>query len=184
MSNRLEKLGNAEVVGASVQIIIQSMGRVKDMGLKILQENDVNINVPLDGWVNLSSFIRSLEQIGTKFGPNTLYMIGKTVPEIIQFPPMINGFESAMGSINISYLNSHRNIDKTYPYYSFKKEGERKASVHCDNPYPSEFDRGLITGLARKFPPKNISGPMDAHLDRGKPTRKEGANSCTFVMTW
>lgn len=173
---------NAEVIGGSVQIIIQAMGNVREMGLKILKENGIDTNIAPDGWVNLDKWINSLKVIEKSFGPNTLFMIGKKVPEIIQFPKL--DFESAMNSINMSYLGTHKNLDKTINYYKFTRKGDKAATVICTNPYPSDFDRGLISGLSRKFPPTNAKGIVDVQLDETKPSRKTGGTSCTFNLTW
>lgn len=173
---------NAEVIGGSVQIIIQAMGNVKEMGLRVLKENGVDTNVPPDGWVNLEKWINSLKAIEKSFGPNTLFMIGKKVPEIIPFPKL--DFASAMNGININYLNSHKNIDKAASYYKFTKKGEKSAIVVCTNPYPSDFDRGLIAGLSRKFAPANTTSLVEVELDTTLPSRKSGAVSCTFNLIW
>lgn len=183
MSNTVEN-ENVEVIGASVQVIVQALGRVKDIGLNILKENGIDINVPAEDWMKLNKFVKALHQIGDKFGPNTLFLIGKTVPEIIQFPPMINSFEIAMKSINVSYVNSHKNLVDADIYFKFTKTGDTSAIMSCTNPYPSEFDRGIISGLARKFPPDNAGKVVSVLLDTSKPSRKDGASSCTFNLTW
>jgi hypothetical protein len=48
-----------------------------------------------------------------------------------------------------------------------------------DNPYPSEFDRGIITSLSRRFKPH-----CEVKLDPDKPSRTEGGDSCTYIIEW
>jgi hypothetical protein len=53
----------------------------------------------------------------------------------------------------------------------------------CKNPYPSEFDRGIITTMLRRFKP-TLSTRYDVVRDPSKPTRLEGADSCTYRIIW
>jgi hypothetical protein len=58
-------------------------------------------------------------------------------------------------------------------------DNERRATVVCEEPYPCEFDRGLITALANRFE------PMAKTLhDNSAPCRKKGDSSCTFHVSW
>jgi hypothetical protein len=52
----------------------------------------------------------------------------------------------------------------------------------CHNPYPSDFDQGIIYAVARKFAPKGDFPSVK--LDETAPTRKKGGDSCTFLVTW
>jgi hypothetical protein len=58
-----------------------------------------------------------------------------------------------------------------------------KAEMECKNPYPSEFDRGIITAMARKFKPRE-SLLVSVELDNAKPSRMKGADSCTYKIKW
>lgn len=58
----------------------------------------------------------------------------------------------------------------------------KKAVMECKNPYPSDFDRGIIITMVRKFSFK--SSNILVELDESKPTRLNGADSCIFLITW
>ncbi len=58
-------------------------------------------------------------------------------------------------------------------------EKERRAIVVCEEPYPCEFDRGLVAALAARFEPM----AKTAH-DNDAPCRKKGESSCTYVVSW
>lgn len=55
--------------------------------------------------------------------------------------------------------------------------------MECKNPYPSEFDRGIITSMARKFSPGSASG-ISVELNETKPNRLKGDDSCTYTILW
>jgi hypothetical protein len=83
----------------------------------------------------------------------------------------------------MAYKMNHKGGDiGYYKLVSFDKK-ERTAIVECKNPYPSEFDRGIITTMVRKFKPAD-SLRNDVTLDTSKPTRIGGADSCTYKVTW
>ncbi len=174
----------AQVSGASVRIFMEAMGKVKEMALGILQKHNIDTNVPMESWVDLNKWINALKEIEQRFGPATMFNIGKTVPSVIAFPPQVNSFESAMNGLNYSYLLTHRGIPNSDKYYKFRMTGQKSAIMECDNPYPSDFDRGLLSGMTRKFPPAGVVGMVDVKLDESVPSRKTSGKSCVFKMSW
>ena len=54
--------------------------------------------------------------------------------------------------------------------------------VLCSNPYPCEFDFGIVEHTARMFAPKGVV--TSVHHDDSQPCRKKGADSCTYRITW
>ena len=53
----------------------------------------------------------------------------------------------------------------------------------CENPYPSDFDYGIIYRIVQKFRGPD-SDELLVMLDDSKPTRKNGADSCTYLIRW
>ena len=66
--------------------------------------------------------------------------------------------------------------------YRFVPDGPRQARIICDNPYPSDFDRGIITAMATRFKPQGSAISLEPDLTQ--PSRKKGGETCTFVVTW
>jgi hypothetical protein len=52
----------------------------------------------------------------------------------------------------------------------------------CRNPYPCDFDYGLIYSMGRRFCQKNAQFTVYHDAELG--CRKKGANSCTYHMIW
>ena len=67
-------------------------------------------------------------------------------------------------------------------HYNFKAEGRNKATLVCANPYPCDFDRGIIVAMARRFGPK--AGSVRVVHDDTQPCRKKGEESCTYHVAW
>ena len=106
-------------------------------------------------------------------------------------PPEVDSVERALSTLDVLFHLHHR-VDgqvmfdpatgkmlEGIGHYSFQSDGNRRAFMICNNPYPSDFDRGIITGLARKLKPA-----AQVTQDETQPSRKRGDDSCTYVVTW
>jgi hypothetical protein len=60
---------------------------------------------------------------------------------------------------------------------------QRKAVILCRNPYPSDFDRGILAAIVERFKPAD-SVTTDVTLDLTKESRLNGADSCTYLISW
>ena len=66
---------------------------------------------------------------------------------------------------------------------SFFNIGDKSAKFTCTNPYPDDFDKGLITAMARKFKPVT-SAIVNVTSDTNQPARSKGADSTIFLVNW
>ena len=67
-------------------------------------------------------------------------------------------------------------------HYNHKSYGPNKATIECANPYPCDFDRGIIEAMATRFKPNGAI--VKVQHDASKPCRKNGADSCTYQVSW
>ncbi|PLX04565.1 MAG: hypothetical protein C0594_09065 [Marinilabiliales bacterium] len=172
---------NVEVNGPTVLSVINAMKGFEAIDDEILKENGIE-NPAEDTWHNQQAWLSAFEKIGEKLGSNTLFLIGKAIPENAQFPPEIDNLEKGLASIDMAYQMNHRGGDIGY-YKLVSFDGKnRKAVMECKNPYPSDFDKGIITSIVRKFGPDDAA--EEVVLDDSKPTRKNGADSCTYQIEW
>jgi hypothetical protein len=168
-----------QVNGETVYSIIDGMGAFKQSALKILAQN--NIADPKPGqWYSQQDWLNAFKTISDTIGSQTLFMIGKKIPENAKFPPEIDHIEKALGAIDVAYHMNHRFGE--IGTYGFKKTGDHTATMVCKNPYPCDFDRGIVTAMATRFKPAG-SMPVVTH-DDGAPCRKKGADSCTYHVKW
>ena len=114
------------------------------------------------------------------------------IPENAMFPSGVKDIASAIKLIDVAYHLNHRKngkvlfdintgkMEEGIGHYGYEKIENRNMIIsECMNPYPCAFDFGIIMAMARKFEIKaNI-----AH-DDSKPCRKNGADSCTYIITW
>jgi len=85
-----------------------------------------------------------------------------------------------LASIDVAYHMNHRGGE--IGPYDFEKTGDRSGKMICPNPYPCDFDMGIIAAVANKFAPEGTF--VTVKQDDSQPCRNEGADSCTYLISW
>ena len=67
-------------------------------------------------------------------------------------------------------------------HYTFTKTGDKRATMVCRNPYPCDFDRGIVEAMAQRFRPQGSI--VKVQHDSTKPCRKSQSDSCTYLVSW
>ena len=166
---------NGETVLTTVNAFPEYM---RDIALKMLESNGIKDPKPGE-WYSQKAWLDSFREISEKYGSNTLFEIGKGIPSNAKFPPEINSIEKALASIDVAYHMNHRNGEiGFYKLVSFDPV-KKTLIMQCKNPYPCDFDRGIIMTMARKF-----ESNVDVTLDSGKPSRKDGAEDSWYMITY
>ena len=183
-----------EVNGQTVLSVVDGMGAFRSQAIKILKENGIDDPVP-EKWYPQQSWLNAFRQIHEHLGEKTLHSIGKKIPENAKFPPEIDDIFKALAAIDVAYHMNHRlqgkvmfdpgtgTMTEGIGHYKAEKIDDRRVRMVCNNPYPSEFDRGIILAMAQKFMPRDAK-IIKAELDPDKPTRKKDADSCTYIVSW
>ncbi len=186
-------LQDIEASNGSLMAFVHAMEMGKDFRKQVLKEHSIDLDT--QEWIPLSDSLQAFNYVAQTLGEKSLYIIGKAITRNAPFPPM-EGLEQALASIDIAYHMNHRKGGQVMydPRTLLKTEGighyklttfdrqEKRATMVCDNPYPSEFDRGIIAEITRKFKPTVL--PERVELDKEKETRKEGGESCTYHIFW
>lgn len=187
-----------DVNGPTVYSIVDGFSLFKSLPSKYLlnvgigeEGQDGIVKIDPEKWYSQESWLKAFENIANSVGHSTLYKIGLKIPENAIFPPWVQDINSAIQSIDIAYHMNHRKHGKPMfntdtgemqegiGHYGYEKVSDRKIVSVCNNPYPCDFDRGIITAMADKFEKKSL-----VIHDDSKPCRKKGADSCTYEITW
>jgi hypothetical protein len=168
-----------EVNGETVYAIVDGMGVFKTKALKILE--DQGIVDPKPGqWYSQQAWLNAFKTISEHIGSSVLSSIGQRIPENAKFPPDIDDIHKALSVIDVAYQMNHRNGE--IGHYIYEKTGERSAKLTCTNPYPDEFDKGIIIAMAKKFRSTVFNLAVD--IDKSQPVRMRGGDSTTFNVSW
>lgn len=188
-----------EVSGASLSAIVDGFRKYPTVAMKYLARYGLVKNtagkqpeIDRNGWYSLENWLAAYEGIAKEIGVNSLYAIGKSIPEAAVFPPEVNDIYSCLASIDIVYHMNHRKngvvmfnpetgqmLEGIGHYRSQPVPNEKRIIFVGENPYPCDFDRGLVTAMAARFEPQAIT----TH-DNDAPCRKKGADSCTYIVRW
>ena len=106
--------------------------------------------------------------------------IGMKIPETAIFPPGIDSIETGLKSIDMAYHMNHRGGE--IGVYQTTVVGDQQIDVLCQNPYPDNFDYGIIYGMAQRFRPQGYS--VNVYHDNLAPCREHGADSCLYHVKW
>src|SRR5262249_48864316 len=142
-------------------------------------------------WYPMSTWVNAMHAIVEEVGPTTAFMVGRRVPEFATLPPQINDVLSSLHAIDGGYHLNHRRegtvmfdpqkgvMLEGIGHYACEAEPEKhRARMICDNPYPCDFDRGIITAFAARFE------PTAAVTHEAGACRKNGDASCIYLVQW
>ena len=185
---------NVEVDGETVVSIIDAMEIVQDIETKILSDNGIK-NPKTGEWYLQQNWLDAFKAISDNVGERTLFMIGQKIPKNAKFPPEIDSIEKALAGIDIAYHMNHRldgellfdpdsgNLKAGIGNYKYDKASNNSADITCDGPYPCDFDKGIITAMAKKFKPSSSSAVLVSHDDKSS-CRKKGDKVCVYKVKW
>ncbi len=111
---------------------------------------------------------------------SSLFNAGLLIPEHAVFPPDIQTFDDVLKALDTAYHMNHRNGE--IGHYQVDFTSDRHVTVTAENPYPCEFDFGLLRYLAGRFAPEGIE--IEVVHDPKAPCRKTGDHSCTYHLKW
>ena len=172
---------NVEVNGETVHCVIDGMGGFQATAYKILAK--VGIEDPQPGeWYSQQALLNALGVIADKLGADALYSIGFKIPDNAQLPLNIDTLDRALNSLDTAFHMNHRNGE--IGHYNLTSVTDNSFEMVCDNPYPCDFDRGILAALCSRFKPKGSDSYATVVHNNSKPCRKKGADSCTYLMTW
>lgn len=184
---------DVEVIGQTVLSVVDGMGPFRQTALRILAEAGIPNPRP-EEWYSQQKWLDAFRVLSDRIGPKTLFQIGEKIPENAIWPPHVDDVPKALASIDVAYHMNHRRFgkplfdpktgktDEGIGHYRFEPVSSRRARVICDNPYPCDFDRGIVESAARKFAPKNAK--ITVEHTAAHSCRNSGAAFCTYDVSW
>jgi len=168
----------AEVSGSAILLLIAAIGH--PVVPIITRHFGVTTFTP-DLWLPMQANLDVLREISQPAYNvvSDFVKIGIRVPDFFEFPPEINSISMALQSLNEAYHWAHRNGE--IGYYRAEIKDENHIDVICHNPYPCDFDYGLIYGMVRRFCPEGFTFTV-RHAE-GE-CRKNGGDTCIYHVEW
>jgi hypothetical protein len=182
MSSTRDYARDIEVTGTSLNSLLDAVSDLSTIFEERTRETlaDHGIEDVADGeWYSLSAYLDALAEIGDEIGSQTLTNVGKAIPDNADWPPGIDSVEAGLGSIDDAYQMNHRGGE--FGFYEYEQVADGEALVTCENPYPCDFDRGLLAGVAEKFGPEGTIVEVEEESDT---CRSDGGERCVYRVLW
>jgi hypothetical protein len=169
---------DVEVLGIAMHSVVAGLG---DEGQSILVKYGLG-KIELTEWYSQQRWLNAFREIATgrMNAMFNLVAIGMKIPETAIFPPDIDTITAGLYSIDVAYHMNHRGGE--IGCYRAEVINENQIDLICENPYPDDFDYGLIYGTARRFCPNDHD--FSVYHDNDAPCRKKGDSSCTYHVVF
>jgi hypothetical protein len=168
-----------EISGQAVLGFVAALDWNKSIALEILSRHGID-NPQAQEWYSQQALLDAYQEIAENMGAHTLYQMGIKVPENAIRPPGMDSLEQGLALLDIAYHVNHRGGE--IGSYKLEKLENNQAVMFCHNPYPCDFDRGLIVGVVRNFAGGAVV-VTEKHAE-GTGCRKLGGESCTYILEW
>lgn len=189
-----------EVSGQAVWSLVDAFSPNQQTPSRVLAEAGIGqlgeggvLKLDPKGWYSQEAWLKAFERIAATLGSQVLFAIGQRIPQNAVFPPTITDLDSALRAIDVAYHLNHRKDGQVMfdaatltmasgiGHYAYERPHPDKPLIVlvCRNPYPCEFDRGVVTALARRFEPAASLVHLDEHL-----CRSTGGDECTYHVKW
>ena len=173
-------LAGAEVRGEVLLAILEGMPSLEIEVLQILGRHGIS-QPEAGGWYPLERLISAWEEIGQRMTPTALYAMGSKLADRTGIHLDIKDFADFTRNLDVIYHGHHRG--GAFGQFAAEWEDERRVRIFMASPYPCDFERGILYGFARRWPPPGATRVSVEHDDQA-PCRKRGARSCSYRLTW
>jgi len=177
------RASDVEVLSINVHSLLGAFNLKEGEVQRILVSHGIEMTLDESRrWYPLEAIIRSLEDIRARIGTHTLRAIGHQVPRNSPLPSHVDSFVALLPLLNDTYRMNHRGEGDIGGYH-YQPLQKNSARLRCDNPYPCEFDQGLLEAFHTRLPPK--SSAFRLRIEHGPDgCRTEGAEACTYLLKW
>jgi hypothetical protein len=143
-----------------------------------LSDNGIDDPSP-EEWYPQQAWLNTFEVIAAELEPHILDRLGEQIPDVAEWPSEPSTVPEGLAAVDDAYRANHRGGE--IGHYRFESRGERVGAVACRNPYPCEFDRGLLRAAARRYAPVESFVFVEENGDR---CRRTGDDVCVYTVRW
>lgn len=169
----------AEVSGRAVRTIVTCVGRdaaaTERSPAALLAEQGLPRKPDPGAWYPLAGCLRVVDSVLIARGSATVERIGEGLVGIVEWPAPLETVPETMETLGAHYERTHRGDAGTV---AFERTGATTGRVRCGTPYPCPLERGIVRGLARRIGTGLVTVTEVGHC------RREGADSCTYELSW
>jgi hypothetical protein len=168
-----------EICGEAIKSVIKGFpDYLSDIALNTLYK--YNIEEPEQGrWYNFKNYLKALDEIGSTFGNDTLYAIGKQSISCAKIPGSIKSLKAAIDILEDTFALNHRNGKICWVTLIKYDLNGKQVELLIENPYPYHVNRGILTSMAREYNPIPKKIP-EVFIDEGSSVLSKGK----YIIIW
>ncbi|MFH0821445.1 MAG: hypothetical protein V2B18_01750 [Pseudomonadota bacterium] len=155
-----------------------------DFCLSVFDANGIS-GIDPNKFYKAQQFLNAMKDIGQRTGRNMLTRIGERIAMRVKLPTGLDGLDAVFDGLNRGYHSKYRGGE--IGHWKYEPQGLvgglNRGIMVSTNHYCCAFDRGVLEGLAKRFRPDGITDVVVRH-DDSQPCRKDGSDSCTYVISW
>jgi hypothetical protein len=174
-----------EVVGEVIESFVLGFPEsIRDFGLTALDKHGIRDLDP-NRFYMAQPFLNAMRDVAHRIGRNMMTRIGEQIATRVELPPAWDSLEAALGGLDKAYHSKYNSAEiGNWKYLHHGRVGGlARGTMVSTNHYCCTFDRGVLEGFAKRFRPTGITDALVRH-DDAQPCRKNGADSCTYIITW
>ncbi|MDC0712895.1 hypothetical protein POL68_30820 [Stigmatella sp. ncwal1] len=173
-------ISSVEVMGNTARTLFGVVGLLEQETRRIITAHGIPA-LAQQAWYPLQKLLLCLNDIRSHIGPYTVHALGRHTARHITFAPSVDSFGESLFSLNEVYRMHHRGSGEIGGFH-YQPQSGRSAHVRCDNPYPCEFDQGLLESLFELFPPPESFRLRVTHAPAS--CRSKAADTCVYHLQW
>lgn len=129
-------------------------------------------------------YLNALKQIRDRFGDIIVEKIAFNCMQHINFPNDWSHYLTSLENLDAGYkLHVRGGHAGHYSYEAVRQGSMSQLRMQDDTPLPCEYTRGVLEGLAKRYPPLGGGQAVIRH-DENSPCKKKGDASCTYLVSW
>jgi predicted hydrocarbon binding protein len=154
MMHEIKNFNHLEISGDAIIPVIRAFS-LDFLSKKLLTKYQLE-NVTKGKYYNMQKYLNLLHEVEHNM-PRMLYKIGEHIFTEAVFPPQIKTLEEALQSVDVAYyMNHNKQAEGEIGHYHSEKVNDDEFVMTLTNPYPCNFDQGIIQGIANKFKKKIV----------------------------
>jgi hypothetical protein len=137
-----------QVDGRTILAVVNGI-MIRSVANELLAREGLSAIQP-EAWYSQQAWLNVYRRIAEKLGSDALFAIGTRIPYYAEFPTeRMRDVPTALQAIDHAYHTAHRGGEIGVYAYSQPEPGIHE--LRCANPYPCDFDMGIIHSLIERF---------------------------------
>ncbi len=186
---------DVQILGNAIESTIANVGPFRALTIEAMVKTGAcppgTKQLEPQRWYSHKGYLTALRLCAERFGETMLNKAGAEVIRNAVFPRSVTNIHAAFAALDAVFHMNHAiagqplfdpstgTMRDGIGHYHYERCGARNIVMRCENPYPCEFDRGVLTTLARRFEPLALITHIDLHE-----CRQRGGSVCAYEITW